>query len=847
MEKDPDTTSQELITPSGIRYKFDSVRFHLARKLLSGWIKPNVLDCDPQTLGISDDSLVCYVLPYRSLTDLLVTDQACETSGLPRPYLPVFDSFDKKNLEHRAIYFLSRPEGFLGRRSSRKHSDRMVRLFDYQEYINQRGEKRSIKIVPVSLFWGHQPDREQSMFKLIFSENWTVTTGFKKLLAGLFHRRHILVQFSSPVLLRDLMSTTENGGNREIQIRKLSRILRVHFRRQKQAILGPDLSHRRTLINSMITSISVRQAIESEAEEQSQPLAKIEKKAQSYAREIVSHQTYRVIRFFYVLLSWLWNRLYDGIEIKGLEKVKELARDHEIVYVPCHRSHVDYLLLSYVLYENGLTPPHIAAGKNLNLPIVGPLLRRAGAFFMRRSFKEDLLYKAVFDEYMHVMLTRGFSIEYFIEGGRSRTGRTLNPRTGMLSMTLNSLLRSSTLPIAIMPVYFGYERILESTTYMNELKGETKKEETVMDIVRVLKILKNNFGRVAVNFGEPVKLQSFLSETHPQWSSPLGISGEKFRGVCSDLAQVLVTKINNAVALNPVNLVATIILATPKQTIEEERLKSQIETLIGILKKCPYSKEFSITKLPADEMIKISEKVCGIRRTTYSFGDILSASPEVSVLLTYYRNNVAHVFTIPSLIARCVRFFQKTTHMEVISYCSALYPYLKAEHFLPWNSREFEYLCGQLISTLEELGLILITDDQISAPAPMADGYIKLTDLGDIVEPALERYYLASALLESGSITSRSRAEAAASTIAAQLCVIYGIDSPEFFDQSLFTNFLGVLQKEERLNIAGDELDADISLTKVTRTVERLLDTDVAYNALQAVEQANKISQNSLN
>lgn len=848
MERNPDLNSPGVIMPSGFRYKINSIRFHLARKLLLSWIKPNVLDCDRQTLKIDDSSLVCYVLPYRSLTDLLVIDKACEKSGMPRPYLPIVDSLGQEKLEDRAIFFLSRPEGFLGRRSSRRHSDRMIRLFDYQEDINQLAQNRSIQIIPVSLFWGHQPDREQSMFKLIFSENWNVTTGFKKLLAGLFHRRHILVQFSSPVSLIDLMSATEN---REIQVRKLSRILRVHFRRQRQAILGPDLSHRRTLIDSMITSSTVKQAMlleagvqearPLEAIENDQSLIATEKKARAYAREIVSHQTYRVIRFFYVLLSWLWNKLYDGIEINGIDKVKELARDHEIVYVPCHRSHIDYLLLSYVLYSKGLTPPHIAAGKNLNLPIIGSLLRRAGAFFMRRSFKEDILYKAVFDEYIHIMLTRGFSIEYFIEGGRSRTGRTLNPRTGMLSMTVKSLQRSSTLPIAVMPVYFGYERILEAATYMSELKGESKKDESIFDIFRILRIFKYEFGQVTVNFGEPVKLQSFLNNAHKDWQSQEKISSAEFHNVCTDLAQTLVTNINKAVALNPVNLVATAILSTPKQTIEEERLKSQLEILLGILKACPYSKEYTIRDMPVDEMIRISEKICGIQRTTYAFGDILCATPEVSILLTYYRNNVAHVFTIPSLIARCVRFFRVTTHMEVVSYCCALYPYLKAEHFLPWNTSEFEHLCSQLINTLEELGLILVTDTQISAPAPIAEEYVQLTDLGEIVEPVLERYYLASALLESGSVSSRPEAETAASTIAAHLSVIYGIDSPEFFDKSLFTNFLNILKNEKRLTIDGDALQADESLTKVTRSVERLLDTGVAYNALQAIEQLRKL------
>lgn len=315
----------------------------------------------------------------------------------------------------------------------------MLRLFDYEA-----AGRGPIKIVPVSLFWGHQPDQEKSWVKLILSDNWSATSRIKKFLALLFHPNHILVQFGQPVILADYVADAE----RERQVRRLMRILRVHFTHQKQAILGPDLSHRRTLINSIMESESVRTAIAREANTGKTAIVAIEKKALAYANEIVSDQSYRVIRFFHVLLSWLWNKLYDGIEVHHIEQVKTLAQAHEIVYIPCHRSHIDYLLLSYVLYHNGLTPPHIAAGRNLNLPIAGSLLRRAGAFFMRRSFQGDSLYKAVFDEYLHLMFVRGYSVEYFIEGGRSRTGRTLVPRTGMLSMTMKSFQRDSSRPMA---------------------------------------------------------------------------------------------------------------------------------------------------------------------------------------------------------------------------------------------------------------------------------------------------------------------------------------------------------------------------------------------------------------
>ncbi len=141
------------------------------------------------------------------------------------------------------------------------------------------------------------------------------------------------------------------------------------------------------------------------------------------------------MRFLERVFSWLWTRIYDGVDFGNAEILAKVADGHEIVYVPCHRSHMDYLLLSYAIYRNGYAIPHIAAGLNLNMPLVGRYLRKGGAFFIRRSLRGNALYTVVFMSYMAAIMARGHSIEYFIEGGRSRTGRLLQPKTGMLTMT----------------------------------------------------------------------------------------------------------------------------------------------------------------------------------------------------------------------------------------------------------------------------------------------------------------------------------------------------------------------------------------------------------------------------
>ena len=146
------------------------------------------------------------------------------------------------------------------------------------------------------------------------------------------------------------------------------------------------------------------------------------------------------------LLGRVWNRVYDGVKINHAGTLKDVSEGNEVVYVPCHRSHMDYLLMSYIIYHQGYALPHIAAGINLNIPVVGRFLRKGGAFFIRRSFGGNALYTVVFMKYLAAIMARGHSIEYFIEGGRSRTGRLLHPKTGMLSMTVRSFLRDPVRP-----------------------------------------------------------------------------------------------------------------------------------------------------------------------------------------------------------------------------------------------------------------------------------------------------------------------------------------------------------------------------------------------------------------
>ena len=191
------------------------------------------------------------------------------------------------------------------------------------------------------------------------------------------------------------------------------------------------------------------------------------------------------------MLSWLWNDIYDGlsIDLEGLTKIRNISKKMPFVIVPCHRSHIDYLLIHYVFYTNNIQLPFIAAGSNLSFFPMGYIFRKSGAFFLRRSFRGNKVYSEVFTKYLAILLKEGLPLEFFIEGGRSRTGKMVMPKYGLLSMVIQAYQEKYCDNFAAIPVYIGYDRVIEEKSYLKELAGASKTPENTAEIIKTSKIL----------------------------------------------------------------------------------------------------------------------------------------------------------------------------------------------------------------------------------------------------------------------------------------------------------------------------------------------------------------------
>ena len=339
--------------------------------------------------------------------------------------------------------------------------------------------------------------------------------------------------------------------------------------------------------DGILRTRAVRAAVAQERREKKITRRQAMLQAQKYAQEIAANYSPAFVRFLEHILTRLWNRLYDGVEFTHVETLERAAETHEIVYVPCHRSHMDYLLLSYAIFRHGYAIPHIAAGINLNLPIVGRFLRKGGAFFIRRSLRGNALYTVVFMNYLAAIMARGHSLEYFIEGGRSRTGRLLQPKTGMLAMTVRSFLREPARPVVFVPVYFGYERIFEGSTYIGELvrraEGEGKHLRPVARAAAPEGALRPGARQLGRADRARRAARRFRSRTGARAHVDDDARLPWVNAAVDELALRIMRNINAAAAVTPINLLALMLLATPRQAMLEADLLRQLDLYQALL------------------------------------------------------------------------------------------------------------------------------------------------------------------------------------------------------------------------------------------------------------------------
>lgn len=809
--------------------------YRLLESILHIWVRSRVLP-DPLSDLVLDPAVpVCYVLDSYALSSILILDRCCRDRSLPRPLaaLPLASA-----PVSRAYAALRRKEGFIIRRPSRRKHSEMLKLLLDRVY---EGREADVQVVPVTVLVGRAPDKETGLAKIFFSESWEIGGPLRRLFSTLVNGRNTFVQFSQPISLRQM---ADEGIGAARTLRKVSRVLRVHFSHVRTAAIGPDLSHRRTVIDGILLSPAVEKAIDDQARADRTSVYRAWKKARAYAFEIAADYSYAFVRVASMALGWFWNRIYDGVDLKHFRDFQKLAPNYVVIYVPCHRSHIDYLLVSYFVYHHGLVPPHVAAGVNLNLPVLGRFLRMGGAFFLRRSFRSQRLYATVFNEYLTRILARGTSIEYFIEGTRSRTGRLLEPKGGMLSMTVRGFLRSPVRPVLFQPIYIGYERLVEGRNYTAELSGQTKKSESLADLFKVVKVLRRKYGKVHVSFAKPVFLEDLLDRNAPGWRD--GIDPDEkpawLSAMIDELGLRIMTGINQAAHVNATNLLAAVLLATPKHALGRDELRNQLGLYLDLLERCRYSDRITFTEQGPEEIIAYGIEMGFLEVRDHPLGEIIAARPDEAVLLTYFRNNVSHLLALPSLIAGSLLNARRVELARLRRIAIALYPFLQNELFLPWDESGFLEAMNGTIAWMRRRGLLVDAGDPgvlQRAEGSTAEA-LQLQILGRALLQTFERYFITIAVLAkngSGSLT-RSQLERLCILTAQRISQLSEFDAPEFYDRTLFRQFIDLLKERGALAInAEGRLEFDATIESITEDAKTLLSKEIRHGIIRVAPQ----------
>lgn len=604
---------------------------------------------------------VVHTLRAKRLVDPIYLLHALRKQKLPRPTWLHDHPFARNPSTKEALLenvregqssllFLRRPRS-LGTRGlySERHVEALVAL--------QRDRERPIRLLPVTLQWHRQPvGLRRSLIDAVFGAH-EEPAAFREILGFLWRYGDARFHVGAPVDLKEVVEREPELADKVIA-KKVRWTILHHLAREEQLRTGPVHRSPARTRQAVKNDPQVRRLIASSSE-QGKDRAELEAKTDKHLKKIAADMSVTWLRIFDVFIDFLWNRIYDGIQVdpEGLALVRRAARRGPVVVVPSHKSHVDYLVLSQVFFKNDLIPPHIAAGENLDFWPIGGVFRKGGAFFLRRSFRGDKLYAAVFAAYVRRLLKEGHALEFFIEGGRSRTGKVLLPKMGMLTMCARPVLEGNIPDVSFIPVSIGYEKVIEAGSYAKELAGGSKKKEDVTSLVSSARVLGARYGRVYVDFDEPVSLREMVEDRGVE--IPVTDDNRVAKPLINYLGHRIVYGINRVTRVTPTSVAALVLLASERKGMAEDELRAKTARALDFLAAVGARRSAALDTGDHAEAVKTA-----LGRLARDRLVMIKASPGGQVVyqldesgriaLDYYKNNILHFFVPAAIVAAAV-------------------------------------------------------------------------------------------------------------------------------------------------------------------------------------------------
>ena len=512
--------------------------------------------------------------------------------------------------------------------------------------------KQSVAIVPLAIFWRKGP-RTESRFLNINYGALTRPSDLAKVYSFLATYRSLAVKTGNAIDLRNFIDAHRDEGDEQVA-RKVRRSIQHYLYREEKVVEGPTVRSRQRILTEVLATARVRTAMKERAERRRGSPGKARADAEKIFFEIAANMNATFLAALGFVAGWIFRRMFASIDVTGLQKVVGFAKDHPIVLVPNHRSYFDFLIVSWLFYVNYLVPPHIYARDNMAFGPFGFLFRRAGAFFARARF-DDPLYKEVFRSYVEYLVREGFTQEFFIEGGRSRTGKMLSPRLGMLSWDVDAFLASTRQDILFVPVAISYERIVEESSMVDELDGVEKRAESVAGLVRARKQLLRRFGSAHINFGDPISLAQELGDRRELLAADEnGALLEEKRRFVESFGHRIVERINWSASATATSVAAVVLLGSPYRGLRRETLVQRMQEVVGLLA----IQDVKLSRALAGDQGEFEESIAFLVRSDLirinrdPGGEIVYFEEARRQALDIYRNSIAHFLAAASFLAR---------------------------------------------------------------------------------------------------------------------------------------------------------------------------------------------------
>ncbi len=591
---------------------------------------------------IAFDLNISMYLPLTHFVKVMISQLSflLHHGRLPSPY---HSGFYEKAIQQgtTSLIFLVDPKGFI-RHFIHEEKDHLQFLLDIQKNMD-----RPIYIVPQLVLYKMTPERDYSSLTGIFFGFKDHPGVIRKIVLFFRHNRRAFIDFGRPLDVKAYLKNQPPTRPLHDMAAEIRQMLINSIDKQKRVILGPIMKSRQQIKESVLTDERVTKEINILASDNEKRLKQLKKEAGKYFEEIAADYNMTYIQTFVKVLNWFWKKIFEGIDVdmEGLERVREWARKGTLIYVPSHKSHIDYLILNYILYNYHMHTPRITAGKNLAFWPMGQIFRKCGAFFIRRSFKGKKLYSEVFQAYIKSLLEEGHPIEFFIEGGRSRNGKLILPKTGFLSILLGAYREGFCKDLIFIPASIIYDRIIEEKSYQKEIAGGLKKKENFMQIIKARRFLKKRYGKIYIRFSHPFSLNEYLSQID-----------SSVKNAPRRLAFHLVQSINAISLVTPLSLIATAILANHQRGFHLSELAETVNILLRFIKSydVPTAStlvdsaktiEETLSLLINQKVVDFLEDATGKEETFYYVDE------DNKIKLEYYKNSIIHFFIPHSFVA----------------------------------------------------------------------------------------------------------------------------------------------------------------------------------------------------